>query len=380
MRILLVHNRYQEGGGEDVVFEAEAGLLERRGHSVTRLVFDNASISDQRALLTTAHLAASTVWSRSASQRVRHATRDARAEVVHFHNTFPLVSPAAYSAAKAEGAAVVQTLHNYRLLCPSAVFFRAGHVCEDCLGRTPPWPSVVHGCYRGSRPQTAAVATMLTVHRLRRTWSRDVDLFIALTEFARQKFIAGGLSAERVVVKPNFVAPDPGAKTEMGDFFLFVGRLTEEKGIPLLIRAWTEYDALPPLRIVGDGPLAPLVERISAERPNIEFLGRVPGPRYWTRCVPPGPSFFRLSGTKASPSRSSSPSPAASPSSLRGSARWPRSSKTEPQGSSSSQESRRTWRNKSSGHGPNQRHSALWAMPVARCSSATSPRTERMIS
>ncbi len=133
---------------------------------------------------------------------------------MHCTNTFPLLSPAVYDAARDQGVPVVQSLHNYRLLCPNALFLRDGQVCEDCLGKTLAWPAVQHGCYRGSRAATGVLAGMLAVHRLRRTWTEKVDRYIALAEFAREKLIAGGLPAEKIVVKPNFVpsSPSPGAR------------------------------------------------------------------------------------------------------------------------------------------------------------------------
>ena len=275
-RVLLVHNYYQQPGGEDMVFESEAALLESYGHSVRRLVFDNDEIRDRRSPMASAHLAQTTIWSREAAARVREATRDFGAEIVHFHNTFPLVSPAAYSAARSQGAAVVQTLHNYRLLCPNSLFFRDGHTCEDCLGRTLPWPGVQHACYRGSRAQTAVVAAMLTAHRLRHTWDRDVDLFISLTEFGRQKFIQGGMPAQQVVVKPNFVFPDPGPGNGQPGYVLFVGRLSMEKGVHTLLTAWEQLGDSAPLRIVGDGPLAGLVQNAQQKMPHVRWLGQKP--------------------------------------------------------------------------------------------------------
>src|SRR5260370_40046999 len=123
--------------------------------------------------------------------------------------TFQVIPPAAYYAARGEGVGVVQTLHNFRLLCPNALFFRNGRVCEECLGRSIPWPGIVHKCYRGSRVASAAAATMVAVHGMLSTWREAVDVYIALTQFSRQKFIEGGLPAQKLVVKPNFVYPDP---------------------------------------------------------------------------------------------------------------------------------------------------------------------------
>lgn len=274
MKILVVHNRYREPGGEDSVVAAETALLRRHGHAVETLLFDNTEIPDRRSLAASARLAAGAVWSPAGAARVRAAVRTSGADVVHFHNTLPLVSPAAYAACRVEGAAVVQTLHNYRLVCPNALFFRDGRPCEDCLGRTPPWPGVVHACYRGSRPQTAAVAAMLTAHRLRRTWHRDVDRFVALSAFSRGKFVAGGLPAAAIAVKPNFLEPDPGAAIAAGDGFLFVGRLVAYKGLGTLLRAWAGAGPGAPLRIVGDGPLTAEIERAAETIPAVDHLGR----------------------------------------------------------------------------------------------------------
>jgi glycosyltransferase involved in cell wall biosynthesis len=196
--------------------------------------------------------------------------------LVHFHNTFPLLSPAAYHAARSAGAAVVQTLHNYRLLCPGANFFRDGRVCEDCLGKRFAWPAIQHACYRGSRAATAVTATMLAAHRLKRTWTEAVDAYVALTEFARGKLIAGGLPADKIAVKPNFVSPDPQAGAGRGGYALYVGRLSAEKGIDQLLSAWRRLDGAVPLKIVGDGPLANQVREAAERDPHIERLGAQP--------------------------------------------------------------------------------------------------------
>lgn len=204
-------------------------------------------------------VARAAVWNGDTYRRLRALIRAERPEIAHFHNIFPLVSPAAYYAARAEGVAVVQTLHNYRLLCVAATMFRDGRPCETCLGRSP-WPGVLHACYRHSRASSGVSAGMLAAHRLLGTWRRKVDRYIALTEFARDKFTSGGLPAERIAVKPNFMA-DPGPPT--GDAerrgALFIGRLSEEKGLAHLIEAWRAVEAR--LTIVGDGPMADPVRR-----------------------------------------------------------------------------------------------------------------------
>jgi len=272
MTVLLVHNHYRQPGGEDEVFAAEGGLLQTRGYRVVRYALHNDQTARQRPWTT----AGAAIWNPAAYRAVRAVCRTERPRVAHFHNTFPLVSPAAWYAARAEGVPVVQTLHNYRLICPDALFFRHGDVCEECLGRFVPWPGIVHACYHESRPATGAVAAMLTIHRVLRTWTTVVDVYIALSDFARQKFIQGGLPAAKIMVKPNFVHPDPGPGEGGGEYALFVGRLSTEKGTETLLAAWQQLRGKVPLRIVGDGPLAPRVAAVAQEDNSVIWLGRQP--------------------------------------------------------------------------------------------------------
>lgn len=271
MKVLTVHNYYQQAGGEDRVFLEEADLLEANGHEVVRYCLHNERV----ATMNTAALARDTLWSFPAYKDLKAIIHRERPRVAHFHNTFPLVSPAGYYAARAAGVPVVQTLHNYRLLCPNALFYRDGGPCEDCLGRVVTWPGVVHGCYRGSPAASAVVTAMLSAHRAARTWARTVDTYVALTGFARRKFVEGGLPAEKIVVKPNFVRPDPGPGEGRGGFALFVGRLSPEKGVDTLLNAWRHLGWRLPLKIVGDGPLSGRVLS-AARQPNVEYLGHKP--------------------------------------------------------------------------------------------------------
>ncbi len=271
MNVLLVHNFYQQPGGEDQTFADEGRLLEQHGHSVGRFTMDNDEVQTIGKLT----VARKTIWNDQARQSLRKAIRETGARVVHFHNTFPLISPAGYYAAHDEGAAVVQTLHNYRLMCVTATFCRKGRVCEDCLGHTMAWPGILHGCYRGSRAGSAAVAAMLAFHRLKGTWRREVDVYIALSEFGREKFTEGGLPPDKLVVKPNFLDPAPGIGRGNGDYALFVGRLAVEKGIAMLLEAWPRVyaDTGVKLKIFGDGPLRARVEAASKTAAGIEYLG-----------------------------------------------------------------------------------------------------------
>ncbi|MBL7068834.1 MAG: glycosyltransferase [Candidatus Omnitrophica bacterium] len=270
MKILLVHNYYQQPGGEDIVFAAEASLLRRHGHEVVEYTEDNQRINEAGRVAA----AINAVWSRSSRRKLVQILRNTRPDVVHFHNTFPLISPSVYYVCRDAGVPVVQTLHNYRLLCPTATLFRGGEVCEDCLNKIPPWPGVLHACYHRSRAQTAVIATMLTVHRLFKTWQREVDIYITPSEFARRIFVKGGLPQEKIIVKPNFLCDDPGMREKEGKYVLFAGRLSREKGIITLLEAWQNLKEIP-LKIAGDGPLMDEVRAFVRKEgfKHVEVLG-----------------------------------------------------------------------------------------------------------
>lgn len=271
MKILQVHNFYQQTGGEDLVVGDEARLLEAHGHGVVRHTAHN----DDVVAYSRVGLARRTLWNHQAYRALRETIVRHRPQLVHVHNTLPLLSPSVYYAARAEGLPVVQTLHNYRLMCPAAVCFRDGHPCTDCIGKPVAWDAVSHACYRRSRSASAAVVTMLSVHRLLGTWRDKVSIYIALTRMARDMFTQAGLPAAKIVVKPNFVDPDPGPGSGAGGFAIFCGRLSAEKGIETLLRAWRVIGDRVPLIIVGEGPLAPAVGAAAAHNPAITWLGRL---------------------------------------------------------------------------------------------------------
>jgi glycosyltransferase involved in cell wall biosynthesis len=276
LKILLLHNAYQQMGGEDVVVRRERGLLAAHGHDVSLHVESNRAVRSTWDRLRTAVRAP---YSFAARRRVAAEIRRVRPDIVHVHNFFPLLTPSVYDACRAARRPVVQTLHNYRLVCSNGFFSRGGGVCHDCLTTPVPWSGVLHACYRGHRGASGALAVMLALHRALRTWTTKVDVYIAPTEFARQMFIRGGFPAERIVVKPHFVEPDPGPAEECGRYALFVGRLSEEKGVETLLAAWARLAERIPLKIVGDGPLAPQVERAARASPDVQWLREQPGDR-----------------------------------------------------------------------------------------------------
>lgn len=272
MKVLLIHNFYQQAGGEDQVFAAEARLLEEKGHSVVRYTVHNDDIREYSS----SRLARATLWNPRTYKSLRDVVKKTQPDVAHFHNTFPLISPGGYYAVQAHGVPVVQTLHNFRLFCLNATFFRNGRVCEDCTHTSFPWPGIKHACYRDNVLPSSGLAAMLIIHRLAKTWIRKINVFIALTEFSRQKFISCGLPEEKIVVKENFISFDPGYKKESaGLYALYVGRLSPEKGLDILLEGWeklktTSYQ----LKIVGTGPLAEKVAQYANRNKSIQWYGQ----------------------------------------------------------------------------------------------------------
>ncbi|MGH7444108.1 MAG: glycosyltransferase, partial [Longimicrobiales bacterium] len=269
--ILIVHCYYQQPGGEDTGYLADVSLLEAHGHRVERFEVHN----DEIAGMSRIGAATRAIWNRDAAGRIQRRVQQTGARIVHFHNTFPLLSPAVYGGAHAGGARVVQTLYNYRLVCPSALMLRDGKPCHACVGRTVPWPAVQHACYRNDRMASAAVAAMLVTHRLAGTFQHDVDAYIAVSNFVRERVLEGGLPRERVFVKGAHVTDDPGSGCHDGGYALYAGRLSEEKGIGVVLEAWRRLQLDVPLRIVGDGPLAGAVAHAAAEDPRITWDGHL---------------------------------------------------------------------------------------------------------
>ncbi len=267
MKILLVHNAYQQRGGEDAVVESEAALLRAHGHEVVEYLRHNDNIGGMGRI----RVAAGALWSQQTVADLGRVISSSGVDLMHVHNTFPLISPSAYWAAASAGVPVVQTLHNFRLICPQAMLLRDGKVCESCVGRAP-WAGVAHACYRGSRAQTGTLAAMLVLHRGLGTWARKVTRYIALNDFCRDKFIQGGLPEAKISIKPNFVE-DPSLIPRDRQGLLFVGRLSPEKGVAVLAEA-THALPMGALRVAGEGPARQLLQACT----GASLLGSLSGP------------------------------------------------------------------------------------------------------
>ena len=278
MKLLLAHNYYGSASpsGENQVFETEGSLLRERGHVVNEFT-RHSDMLRAKGARGAVQGALSTPWNSFAAKSMREALAATQPDVVHVHNTFPLISPAVFHAI-GQRAARVLTLHNYRLFCPAAIPMRAGKVCTACLDRRNVLPALQHGCYRASRLATLPLAANVALHRFLGTWTNQVDAFITLSEFQRERMVEAGLPASRVHVKPNFYPGHPTVLpwSERPAYVAFVGRLSEEKGVRTLLRAWAAWGAsAPELRIVGDGPLRESLKSMAAGLP-VHFMGQLP--------------------------------------------------------------------------------------------------------
>ncbi len=268
MKILIVHNRYQQRGGEDSVVEDEIALLRAGGHDVSTVLVSNDAIA---TFADKARAAINVADNSLVRNLVLDAVRRHEPDVVHVHNFFPLISPAVHARVRALGPATVQTLHNFRITCANATLLREGRPCELCVGRSP-LPAIVNRCYRGSLVGSAVLARMIAIHRRERTWQRHVDRFVVLSDFAREIFIRAGIPADRIAVKPNVVDdPAPAAAVSRAGV-LYVGRLSHEKGAQVLAAAARLTDAV--ITVVGDGPLAATLK--SSAPGNVILLGAMP--------------------------------------------------------------------------------------------------------
>lgn len=276
----MVHNRYRQPGGEDQVACSEVENLREGGLEVLSLTFHNDA-NGRQGVASALRLATAASWSQASYRRIQQVCDEYRPDIAHVHNFWMKLSPAVHAACREVGVPSVQTLHNFRLLCTNALFLRKGQVCEDCLGKVP-WRGVVRRCYRNSVLASAAVVRMIVSNRNRGTWDRDVSAFIALSRHSRSKFVAGGLPADRLFVKPNFVF-EPGEfapRPSSSNLILYLGRLSNEKGIETLLIAWAakRLDLTGQLLIVGDGPSREALERqacdLELDGSGVTFVGR----------------------------------------------------------------------------------------------------------
>ncbi|WP_027358833.1 glycosyltransferase family 4 protein [Desulforegula conservatrix] len=268
MRILIVHNYYQLSGGEDAVVDAEKNNLLRNNHTAELFSLTNDSIS---GTLPKIKSALNIHYSNGSRQKIGDFIKRYAPDIVHVHNFFPLITPSVYDACIENNIPIVQTLHNYRIICPNALLMRDGHICEECINKIP-YKAVLNRCYRNSIPGSASVAFMIEFHKRKKTWQNKVNRFIALSEFSKSKFIQAGLPENKITVKPNFtgknltVTPDTESQEP---FALFAGRLSEEKGVDTLMDAWQNLPYS--LIIAGDGPL--MQSAIKKGKKNFHFHG-----------------------------------------------------------------------------------------------------------
>ncbi|MEM7410753.1 MAG: glycosyltransferase family 4 protein [Myxococcota bacterium] len=269
LRVAVFHNRYLHRGGEDTAVDTEVRLLQEAGHEVRTCFVDNRDEIGGRtggAL----RAAARARWNPESERRVAAMLRSGPIDVAHVHNFFPVFSGALHTALHRRGVPVVQTLHNYRLACGNGFLLRDGRVCEDCVGNRA-WNAVRHGCYRGSRLQTAVWAEATQLHRRLGTWDTRVDRYALPTAFARDRLVATGVDPTRADVVP-YVVEDPGPPSPPGTGAAYIGRLSPEKGVDLLIDAWRSLDA--PLWIAGDGPAHEALRERAKSLGHVQLLGR----------------------------------------------------------------------------------------------------------
>ena len=274
MKILVVHNRYRIRTGEDNTFDQEVELLKKYKNEVLTWTPDNRDIKLTN-FIDNAALGLNTIWSQSFHQTICQILDDFQPSIVHVHNIIPLVSPSIFYACKSQGIPVVKTIHNYRLGCPAVSFFRDGKVCELCLQKSL-FQSIRYRCYRNSHLQTAAIAAMLQVHRWLKTWQNAVDGYIAVSQFLKDKLIEIGIPSQKIYLKPNFISANKSENTinQFGSYYIFVGRLIEEKGIRLLLQGYQLAKSQFPLVIIGSGELEDLVKKEAEKNPMIRYQGQ----------------------------------------------------------------------------------------------------------
>lgn len=268
MKIVYCHNYYRHRGGEDVSFESDVEMLRDEGHTVIPFTRDNQSLGANRL-----RIAAQTLWNRQVHREMRDLLRRERPDVLHCNNLFPQISVSVYHAAKKQGIPIVQALRNYRSFCANSFLYRDGAICTQCLTSKAAWHGLRYRCYRDSLGATSALVAMQLFHRVLRVQQRYVDAFFTPTQFAREIHIRGGYPPDTLFVRSNFLIPDLGPSQSHAGYALYVGRLSEEKGVDTLINAWREEHLPVPLKIVGNGPQEHALKQLASDVARIEFLG-----------------------------------------------------------------------------------------------------------
>ena len=273
MKILLIHNKYQQKGGEDSVFENELSLLQKYGHMVDKLIFDNNQIKSAKDKLKVGLYG---IYNPESAKILENKINSFKPDIIHVHNFFPIASPSIFFTAKKFNIPVVMTLHNYRLICPNALLFRDGNICEECIDKFFPYPGIIHKCYRNSLMQTLSLSLITSIHRYIKTWHSKVNKFITLTNFQKNKFLSSSINIpeKKFIVKPNFSEDFGEGYQNRENYFLYVGRLSQEKGITTMLKAFEGTDFN--LTIVGDGNLKNEVIKYAKKNKNIKYLGYKP--------------------------------------------------------------------------------------------------------
>lgn len=267
LRILMLHNRYDVRGGEDESTDCEVRLLQSHGHHVQLLTADNSLIGNG---ISRSRAAASAIWNQDWYDRVLNELVSGDYDLLHAQNLFPLISPSVYYAAARAEVPVVQAVRNYRLMCPSANFFRDGTVCHACHGHLIKWPGIRKHCYRDSASGSAVVAAMTAVHSVMRTWSTKVSRYIAISDFVKTQLVAEGFASDLIAVKPNFAELRPSGPPVPAagrNHFLYVGRISAEKGVDVLLAAASARNAGHPILLVGEGA-------VEDRSRSVQVLGR----------------------------------------------------------------------------------------------------------
>lgn len=280
MNIIQIHNDYKIFGGETKVVKNEKRLLVEKGHKVLQFLDSNKRIDDFNALDKIKFIK-NVFYSKESYNNLHNIIIKFKPDVIHIHNVFPLISPSVYYCAKDDNVPVVQTIHNFRFLCPNGLFLRNGQVCELCKNGNYT-PAVRYGCYKNSYFFSGLYAAIIKYHRMHNTFYDKIDTLVALSEFSKRKLIEGGFDHRKIVVKPNFLLQS-GIENNFNrklDYFIFIGRLSKEKGIYNLVEAVRNFTKQK-LKIIGNGEELEIIKNVinTNKLNNIELLGFIDGPR-----------------------------------------------------------------------------------------------------